>query len=148
MKKKHNLIWMLVVTSIAFTACESKAGTGALVGAGVGVGAGALVGGGTGALIGGAVGATSGAIVGHMLDESERNRVYDNNPRTLQHLDNGEQLTVNDIITLHRSGVSDKKMMQLIDKTNSKYRLSVETIHRLERAGVSDAVINYMQSRH
>jgi outer membrane lipoprotein SlyB len=147
MKKRYNLIWVLAATAIAFTSCQSNAGTGALVGGALGAGTGALIAGGHGALIGGAVGVVGGALVGHMLDESERNRVEDNNPRTLQHIDNGEQLTVNDIITLHKSGISDKKIMELIQKTNSKYQLSTETIHRLERAGVSDTVIHYMQSR-
>lgn len=147
MKRRYHLIVAVALCSIALISCESKAGTGALVGGGIGVGAGALIGGGQGALIGGAIGVTTGAIVGHMLDESERQRVEDNNPRTLKHIDNGEQLTVNDIITLHKSGISDKKIKDLIDKTESKYSLSTETVHRLERAGISDDVIKYMMQR-
>lgn len=147
MKKRYHLVWALAIASITLTSCESRAGTGALVGGGLGAGAGALIGGGQGALIGGAVGVTVGAITGHMLDERERRRVEENNPRTLKHIDNGEQLTINDVITLHKSGVSDKKIMDLIDKTDSRYHLSVEAVHRLERAGISDTVINYMQAR-
>lgn len=147
MKKKYNFIIAAALCAIALASCESKAGTGALVGGGVGVGAGALVGGGQGALIGGAVGVVSGAVVGHMLDESDRKRVEENNPRTLKHIDNGEQLTINDVITLHKSGISDRKIKELIAKTDSHYSLSTETIHRLERAGISEDVINYMVSR-
>ena len=147
MKKKYNFIIAATLCAIALTSCESKAGTGALVGGGIGVGAGALIGGGSGAVIGGAVGATSGAVVGHMIDENDRKKVEESNPRTLKHIDNGEQLTVNDVITLHKSGISDRKIKDLIDKTDSKYSISTETMHRLERAGISDDVIKYMMNR-
>lgn len=146
MKKKSYLL-AIAICGLALTSCESKAGTGALVGGAVGVGAGAALGGGTGALIGGAVGATSGAIIGAMLDESERNAVEEQSPRTLRHIDRGEQLTVNDVISLHKAGIDDRKIMDLIDKTDSTYSLSTSSIHRLERAGVSDRVVNYMMSR-
>jgi len=147
MKKISFIMCILAVSSILLTSCESKAGTGALVGGGLGAGTGALIGGGKGALIGGGVGIVAGALVGHMLDESERNRVEDNSPRTLKHIDNGEQLSVNDVIALHKSGISDKKIMDLIEKTNSRYYLSSETIHRLERAGISDRLIEFMKAR-
>lgn len=140
----HKSVVFLTTLAVLLSSCESKTGTGALVGTGVGAGAGALIGGGQGALIGGAIGLVSGALVGHLLEEDERARVQENNPTTLKHVDHGEQLTVNDIITLHKSGISDKKIKELIDKTNSTYNLSTETIHRLERAGVSSDVINYM----
>lgn len=147
MKKRYNLILAVAFCAITLTSCESNAGTGALVGGGLGVGAGALIGGGQGAVIGGAVGVVTGAAVGHMLDESERRQVEKNNPRTLKHIDNGEPLTINDVITLHKSGISDRKIKDLIDKTRSKYSLSTETVHRLERAGLSEDLINYMMSR-
>jgi outer membrane lipoprotein SlyB len=147
MKKKYPFIIAITLCALTILSCESKAGTGALVGGGLGAGAGALIGGGQGALIGGAVGVVTGAVVGHMLDESERERVERNSPKTMQRIDNGEKLTVNDIITLHRSGISDSKIKDLIKKTGSTYHLSTETIHRLERAGVSENVINYMISR-
>ncbi len=146
MKKKSYML-AVALCSLALTSCESKAGTGALVGGVVGVGAGAAIGGPAGAAIGGAVGATSGAIIGAMLDQSERNSVEQQSPRTLRHIDRGEQLTVNDVISLHKSGISDSKIMDLIDKTNSSYSLSTASIHRLERAGVSERVINYMMTR-
>lgn len=147
MKKASYFICVLAIFSILLTSCESKAGTGALVGGGVGAGTGAILGGGKGALIGGGVGIVAGALIGHMLDESEREKVEENNPRTMKRIDNGEPLTVNDVIALHKSGVSDKKIMEMIEKTNSKYYLSSESIHRLERAGVSDKLINFMKSR-
>lgn len=146
MKKKSYLL-AIALCGLALTSCESKAGTGALVGGAIGVGTGAALGGGTGALIGGAAGAVGGAVIGAALDESERRSVENESPRTLRHIDRGEQLTVNDVIALHKSGIDDRKIMDLIDKTNSSYSLSTSSIHRLERAGVSDRVINYMMTR-
>lgn len=147
MKKSNSFILALTLLALTFTSCESKTGTGALVGGGVGAGTGALIAGGKGAAIGGAVGIVGGAIVGHLLEEDDQKKVQEQNPRTAQHVQRGEQLTVNDIIALHKSGLSDRKIMDLIDKTNSSYELSPSSIHRLERAGVSERVINYMMTR-
>lgn len=147
MKKSKSAIFAIVLCAFALTSCESKTGTGALVGGGVGAGAGALIGGGKGALIGGAVGVVGGAIVGHLLSEDEHKQVEKQNPRTAQHLARGEQLTVNDIIALHKSGMGERKIMDLIDRTGSTYNLSTSNVHRLERAGVPERVINYMMTR-
>src|SRR5436305_12256758 len=60
--------------------CETKAGTGALVGGAAGAGIGAIIGHnshgrtGSGALIGGAVGALGGALVGNEMDKADRRK--------------------------------------------------------------------------
>jgi hypothetical protein len=57
--------------------CESKAGTGALIGAGAGAGVGAIIGHnshnrtGSGALIGAGVGAIGGALIGNEMDKAD-----------------------------------------------------------------------------
>jgi hypothetical protein len=57
--------------------CESKAGTGALIGAGAGAGIGAIIGHnshgrtGSGAAIGAGVGAISGALIGNEMDKAD-----------------------------------------------------------------------------
>jgi hypothetical protein len=57
--------------------CESKAGTGALIGAGAGAGVGAIIGHnshgrtGSGAAIGAGVGAISGALIGTEMDKAD-----------------------------------------------------------------------------
>src|SRR5882757_1131929 len=62
------------------TGCESKAGTGALVGGAAGAGIGAIIGNnshgrtGAGALIGGAVGALGGALIGNEMDKADKKR--------------------------------------------------------------------------
>src|SRR5438067_4140958 len=74
------------------TGCETKAGTGALIGGAAGAGIGAIVGHnshgrtGSGALIGGAVGALGGALIGNEMDkkdkqEARRDRDYDDYSR-------------------------------------------------------------------
>ena len=146
MKKLSMLFFVLPLFSILFTCCESKAGTGALVGGGLGAGTGALIGGGKGALIGGAAGVVGGAIVGHLLDDSDKDRIKDENPSTMRRVDRGDYLTVEDVIVLHRSGLSDDKIIELIKKSKSTYKLSTRSIQKLERAGVSSKVIDFMLS--
>lgn len=147
MKRRKSAILAIALCALALTSCESKTGTGALVGGGLGAGTGALIGGGKGAAIGGAVGIVGGAIVGHLLSEDEHKKVENENPRTAQKVERGQQLSVNDVIALHKSGLGDRKIMDLIDRTGSVYDLSTSQVHRLERAGVSDRVINYMMTR-
>lgn len=143
---KRTAILAVALSAILLTGCETKTGTGALAGGALGAGAGALIGGGQGALIGGAVGAIGGGLVGAALDSQDRKQLNRQNPNTLNRVDRGEQLSVNDIISLHKSGISDRKIMDLIDNTNSHYRLNSYQINRLENAGVSQRVINHMIS--
>ncbi|MCH9614619.1 MAG: hypothetical protein SP1CHLAM54_14180 [Chlamydiia bacterium] len=142
---RHYLLGVVAAAAI-ITGCETKAQTGALVGGGIGVGTGALIAGPEGALIGGAVGAIGGAVIGASLDDSDRENVQRENSRTLKRVDNGEQLSVHDIISLHKAGVSDSKIIELIQKTGSRYNLTTYKIERLRNAGVSDTVINYMMN--
>ena len=137
---------MLSVAAVLFTSCESKAGTGAIIGGVAGTGVGAAVGGPAGAAIGAGAGAVGGAIIGATLDAHDRRNVDRQNPQTLQRIDHGEQLSVHDVISLHKSGVRDEKIIDLMKKTNSRYRLNSYQIDRLEKAGVSQRVINYMLS--
>ncbi len=144
---KHSAVILSCAVALSLcTGCQSKAGTGALVGGGLGAGAGALIGGGQGALIGGAIGVIGGGLIGAALDEQDAENLQRESPRTYHRVDNGEELSVNDIISLHRAHVSDAKIIELIDKTGSSYRLNTYQIDRLKKAGVSDTVINYMMN--
>lgn len=147
MKNISSFIYSIVFLACVFIGCESKAGTGALVGGGVGAGAGALIGGGQGALIGGAVGIVSGAVVGHILDDADKENIKRQNPATMRRVDNQQHLTVEDIIVLHESGIGDDKIIDLIKNSNSRYSLSTRSIQKLERAGVSSKVIDFMLSQ-
>jgi len=134
----------LLIVSLALGGCATKGQTGALVGAGVGVGAGALIGGGTGAVVGGAVGAVAGGLIGASLDENDQENLHKRSRSTYNKVDRGEQLDVDDIIALSQAGISDKKIIELIQKTNSHYYLTSYQVDRMRRAGVSERVINYM----
>ena len=134
----------ILVLSIVLTGCESKAGTGALVGAGVGAGAGALIGGGTGALIGGAAGAVGGAVIGAALDQSDRERINRSSPQTMKKIDSKEQLSLKDIEKMSNARISDDKIIGAIQSTGSTYNLSSGDIAELKGAGVSQRVIDYM----
>src|SRR5712671_1206972 len=68
------------VIGAGIVGCETKAGTGALIGGAAGAGIGAIIGHnshgrtGSGALIGGAVGALGGALVGNEMDKADRKK--------------------------------------------------------------------------
>ncbi|GAB4187051.1 MAG: hypothetical protein Tsb0015_05390 [Simkaniaceae bacterium] len=142
---KFGRICLLGLSTIAVLAgCESKAGTGALVGGGLGAGVGALAGGGTGAAIGAGAGVVGGAIVGAALDASDRRQLERRSPETLRRIDNNQQLSINDIKAMSQAGISDDVIISQIRATNSRYNLSTSQIIDLKNAGVSQRVIDYM----
>ena len=126
------------------TGCASKAGTGAITGGALGLGVGALAGGGTGAAIGAAGGAIIGGLIGASLDAQEQRRLKEESRQTYQRVDQGQQLSINDIIHLSNAGIPDEKIIDLMKKTNSHYNLNNAQIEKLRDAGVSETVINYM----
>jgi outer membrane lipoprotein SlyB len=138
-------IFILIPGALFLTSCESKAGTGALVGTGVGMGAGALISPTPqGVLIGGAVGAVSGALVGAALDSSDRDNIKRDSPKTMNKIDRGEQLSMEDIEKMSEAGISDDKIIGTIHSTGSIYHLSASDVEELKKAGVSQRVIDYM----
>src|SRR5437868_2141753 len=77
----------LAVLIAGAAGCETKAGTGALVGGAAGAGLGAIIGkqshGRTaeGALIGGAVGAIGGGLIGNEMDKNDRREARERDAR-------------------------------------------------------------------
>ncbi len=143
MKKKSSvLILALGVTLVA--GCESNTGTGVLVGGAGGAAIGGIVGGGGGALIGAASGVIVGGLIGAYLDNQESKNLKNESPQTYRRVDNGEKLSVNDVINLSKANVADDKIIGLIQKTNSHFTLNSYQINKLRDAGVSEHVINYM----
>lgn len=142
---RRTLLFSLAAGALILCGCESKAGTGALVGAGVGVGAGALIGHSpAGALIGGAAGAVGGALIGAALDEGDRDHIQRSSPQTMNRIDRGEQLSISDIEKMSQAKISDDKIIGAIQSTGSVYHLSASDVEALNRAGVSQRVIDYM----
>lgn len=138
-------VMTLAVGTILLVGCESKAGTGALVGGAAGVGAGALISPTPqGALIGGAVGAATGAIIGASLDSDDREVMEEKSPDTVKRIDDGQQLTTDDVKKMSQNGLSDNVIIGQIQATNSVYYLSTNEIIDLKNAGVSQRVIDYM----
>jgi len=138
-------VMTLAVGTIFLVGCESKAGTGALVGGAAGVGAGALISPTPqGALIGGAVGAATGAIIGASLDSDDREVMQQNSPDTVDRIDHGQQLKLDDVKEMSKNGLSDNVIIGQIQSTKSVYYLSTNEIIDLKNAGVSQRVIDYM----
>lgn len=130
---------------ICLFGCESKAGTGSIVGAGAGaLGGAAISGSAGGALIGAGVGAATGAIVGAALDASDRDALDRENPRTTRKIDRGEQLSTEDVKKMTKAGLSDQVIISQIEATRSTFYLSSADIIDLKKAGVSQRVINSM----
>ena len=144
MKSSKFLILSITVSTFLFAGCETKTGTGVLAGGAIGAGTGALIGGGKGALIGGAVGVITGGLVGAALDEQERKIMEQKSPATVQHMDKGEPLTIDDVINLHEGGISDETIIRYIRETKTTYNLSQEQIRKMQSSGISRRVINYM----
>lgn len=141
---KKTSILVLGLAATLFWGCESKTGTGVLAGGAAGAGIGALAGGGKGALIGGAAGVIAGGLIGASLDNRDQKNLKQQSPQTYRRVDNGERLSVNDVINLSKADIDDDKIIELIQKTDSHYTLNNYQIDRLRDAGVSEKVINYM----
>ena len=134
----------LILSTLISTSCASNTGTGVLAGGVVGAGIGGIVGAGGGALIGAAAGILAGGVVGAGLDQQDRRTMEKSSPRTVDRMDRQEPLTINDVIKLTQGGVADSTIIEYLQGSDSSYTLSQTQIRRLQDAGVSQRVINYM----
>ncbi len=129
------ILYPLLPVALALAGCQGiTPTTGALGGGATGATAGGIIGhqsGRTteGALIGGALGALSGAVVG--LDKQAKSQ-------------NPSYIPLTRIAEMSKQGTPDDVIISDIQKTNSRYALSSETIKYLQENKVSDRVINYM----
>jgi uncharacterized protein YcfJ len=137
--------------------CETKAGTGALVGGAAGAGIGAIVGHnshgrtGSGALIGGAVGAIGGALIGNEMDkadkrEARREREYDDYSARRSARASAAAVTRQDVIEWTRRGDRDEQIIDRIDRSPSAIYLTARDENDLRDAGVSEGVIRAMKN--
>jgi hypothetical protein len=163
------------VLSAGMLGCETKAGTGALVGGAAGAGLGAIIGNNTGhghtaggAAIGGVAGALGGALIGNELDKKDkeqarerdyyRDRDYNRTPgyptSTAADDDyaarrNGRPaatgVTKADVIEWTRRGDRDDLIIDRIDRGGTVFRLSSRDENQLRDAGVSEEVIRAMK---
>lgn len=136
--------FFLLLIALLSTSCATNVGTGLIAGTILGGGSGWIPGGGKGALIGSAVGAITGGLVGTVLDAQDRKVMECLSPRTVERIDRNEPLTISDVIKLSQSGVSDDTILSYMKESGSSYTLSQPQIQRLQDAGVSQRVVNYM----
>lgn len=129
-----------------FTGCASNTGTGILAGCTLGATIGGISGGSGGALIGSAAVVLAGGLIGAALDEQDKRVMQQSSPRTVDRMERGEPLTINDIIKLSQGGISDDTIINYVHDKKTVYNLTQAQVRRLQDAGVSQRVINYMIS--
>ena len=109
---------------------------------------------GAGAAIGGALGIVGGAVLGNARDKEinaqrqqqhyyQQQRVYSQQQR--QYVQTQNAVSINDVITMSRSGLSDSVVMNQIQTRGVQQQLQVSDIIALHQQGVSDIVISTMQ---
>ena len=150
----------IAVISSGLLGCESKAGSGALIGGGTGALVGGVIGNNShgrtaeGALIGGAIGAIGGGLVGHGMDENDKkaaekrdyDRDYDRrNGAQPQWKESSNAVTKSEVITWTDQGVRDDIIIDRIDRSGTVFRLSAADQNDLRDHGVSESVIHAMK---
>jgi hypothetical protein len=148
------------VISAGLLGCETKAGSGALIGGGTGAVVGGLIGSnshgraGEGALIGGAIGAIGGGLVGHGMDENDKKaeqRAYENDydrrngANTQGWRESSNHLTKSEVIAWTDQGVRDDIIIDRIERSGTVFRLSAADQNDLRDHGVSESVIRAMK---
>lgn len=139
--------------------CESKAGTGAIVGGLGGAAVGGVIGSysharaGEGAAIGAAAGAIGGALVGHAMDKAdekkakEREASYNSSRNDAYGYNSGSgYITKRDVIEWNSRGVKDEVIVDRIERSGQTFRLTGADENELRDAGVSESVIKAMKN--
>ncbi len=99
----------------------------------------------TGAAIGTAVGALAGAAVGDSVDTNQaREQAYRQQMYEQQRL--RQSVTVQGVISMVQSGLSDQVIITHIQTTGMAYRLQPNDLVLLSQSGVSERVIRAMQT--
>ena len=83
-------------------------------------------------------------FIGSTLDLQDRKVLQRSSPRTIDRMDRGDPLTINDVIKLSQGGVDDDSVINYMKDTGSSYHLSQSQVRRLQDAGVSQRIINFM----
>ena len=127
----------------------NNTGSGALIVGGLGALTGAAIGGcahgGPDALIGAAVGAVAGGLIGTSADREQNARMQAMAPPpTYLRVEPGRPLTLADVKTLSRAGISEDIIISQIQNSHTIYHLTAADIIDLRNAGVSDKVVRYM----
>jgi outer membrane lipoprotein SlyB len=148
------LILATAVLTLGLTGCvnpdgsQNYTGTGIMTGGAVGAVSGAAIGGeahgGQDALIGAAVGALAGGLIGNSMDQEQQARLRAQAPQTYARMDQGQPLSIADVKSLARAGISEDVIISQIEATHTVFRLSAADIIDLRDAGVTNKVVNVM----
>jgi hypothetical protein len=132
------------------TGCETKAGTGALVGGAAGAGIGAIIGHNSHGRTG------SGAVIGGEMDKADRKKEEEDRyrdrayaPPPPVYADTG-RVTKGDVIAWTNRGMRDSEIIDRIDRSGTVYHLSAADENELRDSRVSEDVIREMKdtARH
>jgi len=116
---------------------------GALAGAAIGKHNGETAG---GALIGGAAGLLGGALIGSSVDaEQSRQRYYQQQYQQQVIAQNSQAVTISEVLSMTKSGVSDAVIVNHINQQGVQQRLEVSDVILLHREGVSEPVLTALQ---
>jgi hypothetical protein len=148
--KRYSYLLVVAVVGISVAGCMSPQGrpdytdSGALAGGATGAIVGGSIARGPGAIVGGAVGAIVGSIIGHGMDETQEAQLRAQAPQTLQRVEQSEPLTVVDVKSLVKAGISDDLVISQIRNSRTVYYLTTADIIDLKNAGVSERIIDFM----
>jgi len=143
---------------IGTAGCQTKAGTGALVGGAAGAGIGAIIGNNShgrtasGAAIGGVVGALGGALIGNEMDKADRQRereqyreeVY-RQRRDARYESRAGAITRSDVVAWSQRGDRDADIIDRIERSGTVFQVSSRDENQLRNAGVGEDVIHAMR---
>ena len=149
---------VLGVSLIGTAGCQTKAGTGALVGGAAGAGIGAIIGHNShgrtasGAAIGGVVGAIGGALVGNEMDKADRAKERDRDReeayrqrRDSRYESRAGTITRADVVAWSQRGDRDADVIDRIERSGTIFHLSSRDENQLRNAGVGEDVIHAMR---
>ncbi len=155
MSNKTNRLRLVLLLVPALGGCASYGNTeaGALVGTGLGATTGAIIGSesghaGGGALIGAAAGALAGGLAGNAVDAREERdaAVAQAQYHQAQAQAAQQAMTSFDVVDMVRAGVSDEVIISTLHSRGCRFSNDPQSIIQLKGQGVSDRVIQAMQS--
>jgi hypothetical protein len=171
--RKHSLISTALIGSLALAplaGCESLPGNAKEQGAVIGGVGGALAGAalaknerGLGALIGGVLGAGGGYLIGAQKDKLDKkkrdeaiaaNKRAESNPAKPEDVDRTRTadlnsdgfVTLDEVVAMERANLSDREMLDRLERTGQVFELTDEQERYLEDRGVSRSVV--LELRH
>lgn len=84
------------------------------------------------------------ATIGNFLDDQDRKIMNNISTETLEKMDRGEALSINDIIKLSEARINNEKIIFYIKESKTTYNLTQPQINKLKEANVNQKIINFM----